>query len=141
MTSTSPRRTRQRQAIAEYLAMTDGFRSAQQIHQGLLQGGTAVSLPTVYRALGVMATAGEIDQVISEGQSSYRQCSSHHHHHLRCRTCGHTIELVNDPVEQWIDDISSDYGFACVTHLTEITGVCPACQGTPSTVDRTIKEL
>jgi Fur family ferric uptake transcriptional regulator len=128
MTNTNPRRTRQRLAIADYLATTQEFRSAQQIHQGLLHTGQPVSLPTVYRTLAAMAEAGDIDQVISDGQASYRQCSQHHHHHLMCRGCGFTIELVENPVEQWIEDIATTHGFSSMSHLTEISGLCPTCQ-------------
>jgi Fur family ferric uptake transcriptional regulator len=128
MTNTDQRRTRQRVAIKEYLSTVDEFRNAQQIHQGLVQAGTPVSLPTVYRTLSTMAESGDIDHIMSEGQTSYRQCSTSHHHHLLCRSCGHTIELTHDPVEQWIAEVGRTYGFTHITHLTEITGLCSQCR-------------
>ncbi|MDR0487841.1 MAG: transcriptional repressor [Propionibacteriaceae bacterium] len=122
------RRTRQRSAISDYLGNTADFQTAQQVHDGLRAQGTSVSLPTIYRTLASMADLGEIDQLTSNGQSAYRKCSPHHHHHLRCRTCGCTIELVDDPVETWAATLAIVHGFTEISHITEITGLCPSCQ-------------
>ncbi|MCL2481826.1 MAG: transcriptional repressor [Propionibacteriaceae bacterium] len=123
-----PRRTRQRTLIWDYLCTRSEFLTAQQIHDALRTGGTPVSLPTVYRTLTAMAESGDLDVLTTDGQSAYRRCSSHHHHHLVCRGCGRTIEVTGTVVEQWAEAVAHQYGFADITHITEFSGICPACQ-------------
>ena len=131
--STELRRTRQRAVIWQYVGDTSEFQTAQQIFDRLRAQGTPVSLPTVYRTLASMTESGDLDHLITDGQTAYRRCSAHHHHHLVCRSCGRTIELVDTPVEQWAAAVAQEYGFADITHVTEITGLCPACQGIAQT--------
>ena len=130
MTSTDParRQTRQRASIHAYLGSAGGFQTAQQIHDGLRDEGTPVSLPTVYRTLSSMVEAGEVDVLALDEQAAYRRCSAQHHHHLVCRRCGCTIEVTATAVEQWAAALAHQYGFAEIDHLTEVTGVCPDCQ-------------
>ena len=66
-TAQRPRATRQRAAVADILARTDEFRSAQQIHSALEAEGTKVGLATVYRNLQTLAESGAVDQVRSAG--------------------------------------------------------------------------
>jgi len=82
----------------------------------------------VYRTLAALAEAGQVDQVTTNGQAAYRRCSPEHHHHLRCRACGRTIEVTGQPVERWAAAIAAEHGFTEPDHVTEITGVCPACR-------------
>jgi len=95
-TAQRPRATRQRAAVADILARTDEFRSAQQIHSALEAEGTKVGLATVYRNLQTLAEAGAVDQVRSaEGEVLYRACEKQeHHHHVVCRRCGYTVEVA-----------------------------------------------
>jgi len=128
MPNPEPRQTRQRQIIQAYLNDLARFQTAQQVHDHLRAQGAAVSLPTVYRTLAAMADAGELDVLTTDGQSAYRHCSRCHHHHLVCRQCGCTVEVAGEAVEQWAAAVGQEYGFANIAHLTEITGLCPACQ-------------
>ncbi|MCL2735297.1 MAG: transcriptional repressor [Propionibacteriaceae bacterium] len=129
MTSTdTPRRTRQRSLVWEYLSDCESFQTAQDVHDGLKARGTPVSLPTVYRTLTAMAENQVVDHLLTDGQSAYRLCSPEHHHHLICRVCRRTIELTQGPVEQWADSVARTYGFTEIAHVTEISGVCPRCQ-------------
>ena len=77
-TAQRPRATRQRAAVADILARTDEFRSAQQIHAALEAEGTKVGLATVYRNLQTLAESGAVDQVRSaEGELLYRACEAY----------------------------------------------------------------
>lgn len=129
MTST-PRRTRQRTAVADVLDRTDGFQTAQEIHEALRAHGESVGLATVYRTLQGMADSGEADVVRTpDGQSAYRGCgqASGHHHHLICRDCGHTVEIELAGVEAAVDALARSHGFTDVGHELEIFGVCADC--------------
>ena len=135
MTSTERRRpvggrpTRQRMAVAAALASVDDFRSAQEIHDLIVQQGDQVGLATVYRTLQRLSETGEVDMLRSEdGEAIWRQCSETHHHHLVCRECGATVEVEGPTVERWTDSIAAEHGYADISHTLEIFGTCPACR-------------
>ena len=123
------RPTRQRRAVAAALDTFDDFRSAQEIHDRITAHGESVGLATVYRTLGTLADAGEVDMLRTEdGEAIWRRCSQRHHHHLVCRGCGATIEVEGPTVEAWTRSIAEQHGFADVSHTMEIVGTCRSCR-------------
>ncbi|QRY61023.1 transcriptional repressor [Gordonia sp. PDNC005] len=125
---TGQRSTKQRAAIADVLASTDDFLSAQQLHDKLRDRGESIGLTTVYRNLTALTEAAQIDAIWDgSGETRYRHCSTGHHHHLVCRECGTTVEVQADPVERWAARIASDNGFSDISHTVEIFGTCAAC--------------
>lgn len=134
MTSTSStprRRTRQREAIEEYLADQSVFRSAQDIHADLRAAGDNIGLATVYRALQAMVDDGEIDVLrLDDGEQQYRRCGAgtDHHHHLVCRQCGFAVEVLDQPVARWADEVGRTHGFTEIEHRVEVFGVCADCR-------------
>ncbi|QIK71006.1 transcriptional repressor [Propioniciclava coleopterorum] len=131
MTSTPQRRTRQGATIADALAGLDEFMTAQDIHDLLRARGEKIGLATVYRHLQALTDAGEVDVIrTADGQASYRGCgeATHdHHHHLICRSCGRTVEVELDGVEELIDRLSSAHGYTDVDHSLELRGLCATC--------------
>jgi Fur family ferric uptake transcriptional regulator len=122
------RSTRQRTAVAKLLDDTEGFRSAQEIHEKLRGRGEGIGLTTVYRTLQTLAEAGEVDVLrTANGEAVYRRCSSHHHHHLVCRHCGRTIEVEGPTVERWAEQIAQTHNFTEIDHTIEISGRCATC--------------
>ncbi len=122
------RSTRQRTAVARLLDVTDGFRSAQEIHDELRRGGEGIGLTTVYRTLQSLTEAGEIDVLrTGSGEAVYRRCSAHHHHHLVCRHCGRTVEVEGPAVERWAEAVAGEHGFGEISHTVEIFGRCADC--------------
>ncbi len=126
---TDRRPTRQRAALTDALAATAEFRSAQDIHAGLVSTGARVGLATVYRNLQAMAEDGDVDVIRTpDGEAVYRSCSTPvHHHHVVCRVCGLTVEVTGDAVERWADAIAAEHGFSQVRHTLEIDGLCRDC--------------
>jgi Fur family ferric uptake transcriptional regulator len=123
------RPTKQRLAVAEALASTAGFHSAQEIHELLGRRGDSVGLATVYRTLQKLADGGEVDMMRTEdGEAIYRRCSDSHHHHLVCRSCGRTVEVEGPAVERWTTSMAAEHGYADVSHTLEIFGTCRDCQ-------------
>jgi Fur family transcriptional regulator, ferric uptake regulator len=123
------RTTRQRVAVAELLAESGEFRSAQDIHAALRARGASVGLATVYRNLGLMAELGEVDTLVrDDGETVYRQCSDVHHHHLVCRQCGRTVEIAGPAVEKWANAVAAEHGFSDVSHQLELFGLCATCR-------------
>ena len=126
--STAPlRNTRQRAAVMSALAEADVFKSSQEIHDDLRQRGESVGLATVYRTLQALADSGDVDVIVRDGETAYRQCSPSHHHHLVCRVCQSTVELEAPDVERWAARVAAEHGFTEVSHTVEVYGVCPTC--------------
>ncbi|WP_353953444.1 transcriptional repressor [Knoellia sp. S7-12] len=123
---TSRRPTRQRAALAELMAATPEFVSAQELHSKLQSRGDSVGLATVYRNLQAMAADGDVDVVrTDDGECVYRSCATDaHHHHLVCRECGRTVEVEGPAVEKWATEVASRNGFTDVTHTIELFGTC-----------------
>ena len=94
------RNTWQREAVREALDATGAFVSAQHLHSGLREAGSAIGLATVYRALAELTADGDADSLQSaDGENLYRACTpGQHHHHLICRNCGTTVEVKADAV-------------------------------------------
>ena len=122
------RNTWQREAVRTALSSTEGFVSAQALHQHLRDDGSTIGLATVYRALSDLATEGDADSLQQDGESLYRACTTDaHHHHLICRNCGRTVEIEADPVEQWAQDVAAANGFTNASHVVDIFGECAEC--------------
>ncbi|MGN9907485.1 Fur family transcriptional regulator [Phytohabitans sp. LJ34] len=122
------RNTRQRAEVLALLQETEGFRTAQDLHQTLRQRGVKVGLTTIYRTLQLLVDAGEVDTTrTGGGEQLFRRCSRTHHHHLVCRHCGTTVEVSGPAVERWADKVATDYGFTDVNHTLEIFGTCAHC--------------
>lgn len=126
---TGVRSTRQRAAIADALAASDDFRSAQELHDQLRARGESIGLTTVYRNLQALSASGQIDVLWDgSGEIRYRHCSTGHHHHLVCRQCGTTVEVQAEPVERWAARVADQHGFAEVNHTVEVFGRCADCR-------------
>lgn len=123
------RTTRQRTAVADLLADTEAFRSAQEVHRMLVDREETVGLATVYRTLQALVEVGEVDALRGpDGEVRYRRCDQRsHHHHLVCRRCGTTVELDAEAVEAWSSVIAAQHGFTAVEHTVELFGLCAAC--------------
>lgn len=122
------RHTRQREILREYLDELDRFVGAQRVHDELRERGRRVGLATVYRTLQAMAEAGEVDVLrVDGGETLYRKCGEHHHHHLVCRSCGRAVEITGSAVERWASAAGREHGYAAVSHVVELFGVCPEC--------------
>ncbi|MGB3301314.1 MAG: Fur family transcriptional regulator [Gordonia sp. (in: high G+C Gram-positive bacteria)] len=125
---TGQRSTKQRAAIADLLADTEDFLSAQQLHDRLRERGESIGLTTVYRNLQALAEADQVDAIWDgSGETRYRHCSRGHHHHLVCRNCGTTVEIMADKVESWADSVAAENGFTNISHTVEIFGLCGDC--------------
>ncbi|MCU1425364.1 MAG: transcriptional repressor [Microbacteriaceae bacterium] len=122
------RNTWQREAVREALGSSEGFVSAQSLHSSLRNAGSPIGLATVYRALADLASEGEADSLQQEGESLFRACTpGSHHHHLICRSCGLTVEIEADAVEQWAQSVATENGFTQPNHVVDVFGLCAEC--------------
>lgn len=129
MAEPARRKTRQHAAIADFLASSDAFMSAQHIHAQLRSRGETIGLATVYRVLQRMLADGDVDVVRVEGaEAAYRACAAdNHHHHLVCRSCGTAHEILMPNFERWVAGLATEYQFSELDHTVEVHGLCAQC--------------
>lgn len=119
------RRTHQRAMIVAALHDHGGTVSAQELHHRL----EGVGLATVYRNLGRLAEAGEIDVIRRPtGELAYRACGAGHHHHLVCRECGSVVEIHDCEIGEWAAKLARSHGYAQIEHHAELVGTCADCR-------------
>jgi len=118
--------TSPRLAMLKVLAGTKHPLSAEQIHTSA--GDDKLDLVTVYRSLGAMDDAGIVQRhPLERGRSLYALVSpDHHHHHVICRRCGR-IERLPGCDSSRIEAAARQRGYADLTHIMEVYGICPAC--------------
>lgn len=122
------RLTKQRKAMLDVLAKAENPLSAEETHSKL--ESATCDLVTVYRSLEQFERIGVVQLGVREnGTKVY--CLSHghgHHHHLTCRACGRT-ERVDLCIGEELEDVGRSYGFTDLSHVMEVFGTCPECQG------------
>ncbi|HYO41346.1 MAG TPA: transcriptional repressor [Nocardioidaceae bacterium] len=117
--------TRQRDAVRAIFSRLDGFHSIQDVHARLRDGGDAVGLTTVYRAVQSLAEDGELDSIRTDSSEAlYRRCSTEHHHHLVCRACGRTVEVAGPAVERRARRVAEEHGFVDTSPTVEVFCTC-----------------
>ena len=118
--------TSPRLVMLKVLAAAKHPLSAEQVHEAA--GDDKLDLVTVYRSLGAMDDAGIVQRhPLERGRSLYALVSpGHHHHHVICRRCGRIDRLPGCDTSR-LEAAARTKGYAELTHIMEIYGICPAC--------------
>jgi Fe2+ or Zn2+ uptake regulation protein len=121
--------TSPRLVMLKVLAAAKRPLSAEQIYEAA--GDDKLDLVTIYRSLGAMDDAGIVQRhPLERGRSLYALVSpGHHHHHVICRRCGRIDRLPGCDTSR-LEAAARTKGYAQLTHIMEVYGICPAC--TPS---------
>lgn len=117
--------TKARKAVFEALLGTEPL----SMH-ALVEKARGVDRASVYRAVDLFERIG-IAQRLTTGwkyKLELTDAFTEHHHHLTCNTCGKTVALSEDELEQFIEQIARKYGFVPSGHQIEIQGQCAACR-------------
>jgi len=121
--------TEPRKAMLRILTREHGPFTAEEVHRRMEKG--SCDLVTVYRSLTAMEEINVVRRC-DFGDGSYRyeiNTGEHHHHHIICRAC-HGVQTLDLCVADGLERIARQMGYAKVTHMLEIFGVCPKCQST-----------
>ena len=85
---------------------------------------------TVYRHLDFLIRIGLVHRL--ESKKTYLACDHPEHDHksqyLVCSSCGRANELESKQLWKLLDQLSDKQGFAPVTSVVEVTGLCSECQ-------------
>lgn len=120
--------TKQRKSVEDCLSKFSTFLSIQEIHTDLIKNGQKIGLSTVYRIIGEMYSDKSVDMILSDSNESlYRLCSKVHHHHIVCNDCGTAVEVFDETIENWANQIAKANKFKLVDHQVELIGTCAKC--------------
>jgi len=118
-----------REEVLSLLATQDCLLSAQDIHDRLRDGGKAVGLASVYRALDVLAQLKLVHRIDVDGVACYEPAdpSGDHHHHAICEHCGKMDSFEDPELERLIDEAGERLGYSIGAHDIVLRGACPDC--------------
>lgn len=120
--------TRGRVLILGQLTNREDLLSAQDLHHKLRLAATPVSLNAIYRALHVLAEAGELHCFLLGAEMLYRRCSPSRHCHLVCRRCSRVWEEDITAIQPWVDDVASRWQGRVLDYYADILVLCKGCQ-------------
>lgn len=120
------RRTRQRDAIWEFIQMADRPLSPQELLDGAQRSIPRLGIATVYRSIKSLVQEGKLVPVPIPGEPDrYERAGLKHHHHFYCKRCGKVFEMDGCVLQ---DDFLAPKGFAVEDHEVTLYGTCPRCK-------------
>lgn len=125
------RLTPQRYAILNVLLAAGGHLSPSEVFHRASSQLPGLTEPTVYRTLSFLSEQGLVMAAhMGSGQLVY-ETSEHVHHHLICRTCGGSIEIAHDALQELYDKLFVTTGFRADSSHVTLFGLCLDCQPIP----------
>jgi Fur family ferric uptake transcriptional regulator len=122
------RLTKPRLAVLQVLQENDESLNPDEIHQRAQEIYAPLGLVTVYRTLDILDELTLVRRVHT-GQRCHGYASADiKRHYLVCQNCHRVIEFPCDGLDDLIQGVRQRTGYVIVSHLLELSGVCPACQ-------------
>ena len=101
--------------------------TAEEVHRRAQQALPAISLATVYNALGELAEAELLGVVEGPGPRQF-DANVSPHHHFRCRECHALYDIEHRNIELSLREPGFEVEHAHVL----LEGLCPKCAAAPS---------
>lgn len=122
------KKSRQRDAIMEFLASRKDHPTADTVYENVRQVIPNISLGTVYRNLSLLTDEGSILRLSFDGDSDRYDATTAPHMHFKCRICGGVSDMqCQNKLENVIEDAMKDFPGIVEGHNTYFFGVCPSC--------------
>lgn len=118
--------THRRKRIIELMYEQNKYLSATEVKELLIEDFPGISPDTIYRNLYLFSKLNILDRTEVKGEYVFKICcfTEEHHHHFICTSCGHTIKLLDCPINYFQDKI----GDAKIkSHRFELLGLCEKC--------------
>ncbi len=121
------RYSRQREAIASYLAGTKSHPTAEEIYRQVKEELPDISLATVYRNLKQLEELRMVRKLdTGEGEARFDADLSDHSHFL-CEKCGRVYDLFDELVSPEIIAQKLGNGFSVGRKTVYAYGICNSC--------------
>ena len=123
------RMTSARKAILEELESSKAHLTINQIHERLSGRLPSLNVSTVYRSLYFLSQNGLISiSDMGVGTPVYEIMKEETHHHLVCSSCKQVIELENDLVAPFFEQIEKEKKTKVITNHLVVFGICLECK-------------
>ncbi|MBT4125429.1 MAG: transcriptional repressor [Chloroflexi bacterium] len=124
------RATPARRAVIDVLRATHNHMTVNEVIDGLENAGANFDQSTVYRVLSDLGGVGLVaESRLSPGDTVFEWISQSNHHHLQCTSCGRTLPLDDELVQNFISEVHERHGFHVnATHLV-LSGIEHDCPG------------
>jgi len=121
--------TPQRLGVLRALAPEATFLSAEQIWGKVRLRLASIGLPTVYRILEELASAGIVTRVIhGNRQLYYYYCSNQkHHHHFVCISCRKVEDVDLCIAGELEQEVNKRIKGRLISHIIQLQGLCSTC--------------
>lgn len=123
------RLTKQRQVVLEAVCQADGHAPFHEILLRSKELDDSIDRSTVYRSLDLFVKLGLVDTLESlDGERSYEMIKGNPHHHLLCKVCGKDLEIANDLVDDFYEQLRDEYDYEISMDHFIVYGTCPVCK-------------
>jgi Fur family ferric uptake transcriptional regulator len=104
--------------------------TVSEVIGALAAAGSKFDQSTVYRVLSDLGGVGLVaESRVSPSDTIFEWISQANHHHLQCTSCGSTLPLDDELVQEFISNVHERHGFHVnATHLV-ISGIEHKCEG------------
>lgn len=133
--------TRERGIILRELEKRKDHFNAEKLYFSLVQKGSIVSRPTIYRTLKLLEKLHFIERFDIKKNCFYYEPISQkkNHGHLICERCGKIIDFSSNGVELLKSEVGRDKDFKPDNISIQVFGVCKSCQKTSPNWSSNIK--
>jgi Fur family ferric uptake transcriptional regulator len=122
--------TRKREIIlGELQARKDHF-NAEKLYFSLVQKGSTVSRPTIYRTLKLLEKLHFVEKLDIKKNCFYYEPMSHKkdHGHLICQYCGKIVDFPCESLEFLKSEVAKEKAFKLDNISVQVFGLCRDCQ-------------
>ncbi len=123
--------TPRRKAVIRLFEESGVCMGAYDVYEKLENKLPTLGLPTVYRILEELSSAGILVRAVSEDrQLRYMFCgnSHEHHHHFTCRKCKRVEEVDFCDFDKVAKFIEKNLNAKVEAHQLQIEGLCSRCR-------------
>lgn len=118
------RKSRQREAVIEFLKSTTTHPTAYDVYEKIRESYPNISLGTVYRNLALLASEGDILELSGANGQAHFDGNVSPHSHFFCQKCGKIYDVFDDeyPIPPSLG--GKDVKTVSIAYY----GVCEACK-------------
>jgi Fur family ferric uptake transcriptional regulator len=119
--------TRSRRVILEEVARASSHPTADQVFRAVRRKLPRVSLGTVYRNLGALASRGLLRELCEvQGQRRF-DATCDEHCHVVCTRCGRVDDVLGRPPGALLGWVRGACDYDIQGYRLALIGLCPAC--------------
>ena len=120
--------TLQRLAILHVLHHSGKHLSPSEVYEQACMELPGLTETTVYRTLEFLSENGLVRPAYMGSGHLVYEIARHEHHHLKCKNCGHEMEVQHELFRTLYRQLESESGYHLTDSHVTLFGLCPECQ-------------